>query len=545
MKNSIVLIIALFAINSFSQINGKAPVILTTSNLPIVKINTAGVAIPDEPKIDATMQIIDNGAGMMNNVTDLPNIFDNKIGIELRGASSINYPQKPYKFETRNALNVKQNVSLLGMPLESDWILLSNYNDKVFIRNTLAYKLFNEMGNYATRTRFCEVVLNDEYVGVYLLMENIKRGANRVNIAKIDATEISGINVTGGYIIKNDYWDATNSWLSNFHPIDHLDRDVNLVYEYPKPAIIAVEQKTYIQNFINDFETALYGNDFADLQNGYNKYIDVDSFIDYLIVNELARNADGFKKSSYFHKDIDTATSISKLKAGPIWDFDWAYKNINECSIYAATDGSGWAYNVNDCNPDVNSFGWTIRLMQDQNFRDKFRCRWQDLRSSIISNFNLMNYIDQTTTFLNDAQARHYQKWEHLGQNTGTPEIEQDPATFAGQVQKFKDWLTTRLIWLDANILTNAGVCNLSNKDNEIFGSGISIYPNPSNTILNIDSNNVKISKIEIIDALGKVILTQNETLKINVSGIANGIYICKIYGFDNNSKNIKIIIQH
>ena len=545
MKNSILVIIIFFAINSFSQINGKAPVTFTSSNLPIVKINTAGVAIPNEPKIDATMQIIDNGTGMMNNVTDLPNIFDNKIGIELRGASSINYPQQPYKLETRNALNVKQNVSLLGMPLESDWILLSNYNDKVFIRNTLAYKLFNEMGNYATRTRFCEVVLNDEYVGVYLLMENIKRGANRVNIAKLDATEIAGIDVTGGYIIKNDYWDATNSWLSNFHPIDYPNLDVNLVYEYPKPAIIVAEQKTYIQNFINDFETALYGNDFADLVNGYNKYIDIDSFIDYLIVNELARNADGFKKSSYFHKDIDTATGLSKLKAGPIWDFDWAYKNIDECSIYAATDGSGWAYNVNNCGGDVNSTGWIVRLLQDQNFRNKFRCRWEDLRNTTISNASLMNYIDQTTTFLNDAQGRHYQKWEHLGQDTGTPEIENDPATFAGQVQKFKDWLTLRLSWLDANIPINTGTCGLSNVNNGAFGSRIFIFPNPSNTILNIDSNNIKISKIEIIDALGKVILSQNDTLNINVSGIANGIYICKIYGFDNNSKNIKIIIQH
>ena len=156
-----------------------------------------------------------------------------------------------------------------------------------------------------------------------------------------------------------------------------------------------------------------------------------------------------------------------------------------------------------------------------------------------------MAYVDETTTLLNDAQARHYQKWEHLGQNTGTPEIENSPATFAGQVQKFKDWLTLRLTWLDANIPTNTGTCALSTNQSEAFGNAISVYPNPSSTILNIKNSNQNIEKIEIIDMFGKLIFSQNEASSVNISSVANGIYVCKIYGSDNNSKSLKIVIQH
>ncbi|MGK4568905.1 CotH kinase family protein [Flavobacterium sp. 3HN19-14] len=303
--------------------DASVPFVFSSSNLPIVIIDTDNVPIPDEPKIDGTMGIIYNGEGQINHITDAPDNFNGNIGIEMRGNYSQGLPQKPYKFETRDATLEELNVSLLGMPEEHDWLLIANYNDKVFMRNALAYSLFSQMGHYATRSQYCEVVLNGIYQGVYLLMENIKRDHNRVDIAKLTATENSGIDVTGGYIIKNDYWDDSNSWLLNYHPIDHPSYDVHLVYDYPKSEDITVQQKNYIKTFVNDLETALYGNNFADPVNGYNKYLDTDSFIDYFIVNELARNNDGFKKSSYFNKDINTPTAISKLKAGPVWDFDW------------------------------------------------------------------------------------------------------------------------------------------------------------------------------------------------------------------------------
>lgn len=530
-------------------VNAPTPFVFTTSNLPIVLVNTFGSQINDASAINATMKIIDNGIGNMNSVTDIPNNYDGKITIKLRGAYSSILPQKPYKFETVDALNVEQNVSLLGMPVENDWSLIANYNDKVFMRNNLAYKLFTDMGHYAARNQYCEVLLNGSYQGIYLLSETIKRDAQRVDISKLDVTENSGIDLTGGYIIKNDYWDASNSWLSNNHPIDHPELDVHLVYEYPKPETITTQQQTYIQTFINDYETTLYSPNFADPINGYRKYISVTSFIDYFIVNELSRNNDGFKKSSYFYKDKDSNTSIAKLKAGPVWDFDWAWKNINECSFLSVTDGSGWAHLINDCNPDVNSPGWYVRLLQDPIFQNNLRCRWEFFRSSILSSNSLNAYIDEKATYLDAAQVRHFDKWGNLGVNTGAPEVDPiDPATFDGQVTKFKNWIATRIAWLDANIPGTTVGCALS-INNQSIEESIKLFPNPTSVYLNLSiKNNEIIDSLALYDATGKLVLEVNTPTKetqINVSLLANGIYVCKIKGASSVIKIQKIVVLH
>jgi hypothetical protein len=381
-------------------------------------------------------------------------------------------------------------------------------------------------------------------------MESIKRDSNRVDIAKLDSTENTGINVTGGYIIKNDYWDSSNSWLLNYHPIDHPTFNVNLVYDYPKPTSITPQQKTYIQTYINDFETALYGANFADTLNGYKKYISTKSFIDYLIINELARNNDGFKKSSYFHKDNNTATAVSKLKAGPVWDFDWAWKNINECSIFSATDGSGWAHHINDCGPDVNSTGWFVRLMQDTVFQNTLRCRWEYFRSTILSSSNLNNYIDSISIYLNAAQNRHFQRWGNLGVSTGTPEMEADPTTFAGQITKFKDWIDLRIAWLDLNIPGNTFNCDFTSVEEiETIPANFSFFPNPANDNLTVFSNTTDlINQIELFDINGKLIMKINvnaNQVSINVTDLSNGIYICKVYNSSAKIKTEKIVLIH
>jgi subtilisin-like proprotein convertase family protein len=527
--------------------NATTPFVFTTSNLPIIIINTNGVAIVDEPSINATMGIIDNGLGNTNSVTDTPNNYNGNILIEYRGNYSQSLPQKPYKIETIDSANSELDVALLGMPEEHDWVLIANYNDKVFMRNSLAYNLFSNMGNYATRNKFCEVVVNGSYQGVYLLMESIKRDNNRVNIARLDADENTGINLTGGYILKNDYWGNNDSWLLNYHPIDHPELDIHLVYQYPKPGVITPQQQTYIQTFINNFETVLYSPNFASTTSGYSSFIDVNSFIDYFIVNELARNNDGFKKSSYFHKNKDTATSIAKLKAGPIWDFDWAWKNINECSIFSATDGSGWAHLVNDCGPDVNSPGWFVRLIQDPLFQSALHCRWNTLRTTILSNASLTNYINTTALYLQESQERHFNKWGNLGINTGTPEIENDPNTFDEQIIKFKNWITLRLAWLDANIPGDTNNCSLSVIEND--NTKIKVFPNPTKDYFSIylpeNLHNVEIN-VSIYDMLGRTIQIaklQDTNEIISVKEYKKGSYIIQIE-YENKTFKTKFLVE-
>ncbi|NMH26576.1 CotH kinase family protein [Flavobacterium silvaticum] len=539
------------SVNSWSITFGTGaatPFVFTSSNLPIVIINTNGVAIPDEPKIDALMGIIDNGPDQMNHLTDAQNGFSGNIGIELRGNYSQGLPQKPYNFETRDAAGEELNVGLLGMPSEHDWCLIANYNDKVFMRNKLAYSLFEQMGNYAARSRYCEVILNGSYQGIYLLMEKIKRDNDRVDIAKLETTENTGINATGGYILKSDYWTWEDSWQLNYHPLDHPDLDVRLVYEYPKPEDITDAQKSYIQQYIDTMETALYGEDFTDPANGYSKYLDVDSFVDYFIVNELARNIDGFRKSWFFSKDKDvSATENSKLKAGPVWDFDWAWKDIWSCSIFEATDGSGWAHLINDCSPDVNSNGWYIRLLQDPAFANRLRCRWETFRASFLSDAEVDAFINNVADELSVAQVRHFEKWGNLGINTGTPEVEQDPATFGGQINQFKNWIALRLAWLDANIPGSAENCELSVASAANPDYGVVAYPNPANTILTFKATNgIQPERVELFDLTGKSVLKVSVTNsgEMNVSGVADGIYVCRILT-KNTCKSLKVSILH
>ena len=538
-------------LNSWSLEFGSGasvPIVFSESNLPIVVINTNGQTIVDEPSISADMKIIDNGPGILNHISDVANNYNGKITIEYRGAYSQSLPQKPYKIETKDALNVDLNVSVLGMPAEHDWVLVANYNDKSFVRNTLAYKLFAEMGHYSARSKFCEVVVNGVYQGIYLFMEKLKRDSNRIAIAKLLPNENTGIDLTGGYIIKSDYWDDTNSWILNYHPLEHPDYDVRLVYEYPKPLDITAPQKTYIQTFVNDLETALYSPNFTDPINGYQKYLDTDSFIDYFIVNELSRNNDGFKKSCYLNKDKDGLTANAKLKAGPVWDFDWAWKNLWGCSIFENTDGSGWAHNVNDCFTDNYSTGWYYRLLQDVAFQNKLRCRWNYFRSTILSNSVINSYIDETASFLNQAQVRHYEKWPILGNpNSGASEVDNDPTTYAGQIQKLKDWISLRTTWLDANMPGDGTNCSLATANTTM--KHFQLAPNPAKDFIQIsNSNSELIQSIQIFDTTGKVIYFAEinaNTTTINVSGFANGIYNCKI-NYDSNKQEVsRLVVLH
>ncbi|MEO5643490.1 MAG: CotH kinase family protein [Bacteroidia bacterium] len=482
----------------------------SSSNMPIVVINTNNQTIMQTGKITADMGIIYNGTGVRNYMTDPFNNYNGKIGIEIRGNYSASLPQLPYEFETRDINGNNLDTSLIEMPSEHDWCLIAMYNDKSFMRNLLSYNSFTDMGHWGPRNELCEVVLNGEYKGVYELTETIKRDNNRVDIAKLDPNETTWPNVSGGYILKTDYWDNSNSWLLNYSPVDHPTFDVHLVYYYPKYNVIVPQQKTYIQTFVNDYETALYGPNFMDTVNGYRKYISTRSFIDYFIINELSRNVDGFKKSCYFHKEKDNANgTIGKLKAGPVWDFDWAWKDIWDCSIFQATDGSGWAYHINDCSPDINGTGWYVRLLQDSSFANELNCRWTELRATIFDTTTLFHYMDSIALYSNEAQARHYAYWGHMGAATGTPEVNPPAQSYQEEVDNLKAWIRRRIIWMDANMPGNSNSCNLTGiAAPQHSNSFVTAYPNPfeSEIQLSFMLAQPEEVQIELINALGQVV---------------------------------------
>jgi hypothetical protein len=520
-------------------------VVLDSSELPIVMINTLGQTIVEYTKIDALMDIKYNGDGSITYVTDSSNVYSGNIGIEIRGATSAGYPQHPYGIETRTAEGENYNVPLLGMPAENDWFLLSNYNDRSLIRNTLAYNLFEEMGNYSTRTRLCEVLIDSAYKGIYVFCEKIKQDNDRVDIAKLTPADTSGDDLTGGYILEQNYWDANNSFLSNYHPIDHPDFDVHFVYYYPKPDTIAAPQKLYIASFVDSLETTLYSPGFADPVLGYRKYLDVKSFIDYFIVNELSRNNDGFKKSVYFYKDKNS--NDARLKAGPVWDFDWAWKNMYGCSIFENLDGSGWAHHINDCPTDNYSCGWYVRLFQDSTFADELRCYYDSYRQTILDTTLIFAYIDSVRSLVQNAQARHFQKWPILGISGPAPEVGTVATTYNGELDTLKAWISLRLQWLDENI---PGLCpNVSiGNDQPKPVSVLHYYPNPGSGDFRFEGflSGPSPLKMTVCDLSGKIVdqvVLQAGNMQFNYQVSRRGVYYFTITNMNGLVQAGKLIV--
>ncbi|MGM0621169.1 MAG: CotH kinase family protein, partial [Bacteroidota bacterium] len=329
------------------------------------------------------------------------------------------------------------------------------------------------------------------------------------------------------------------SWLSPYSPMNHPDYNVHFVYHDPKWDELTSQQKNYIRTYVTSFEENLYGPNFDNPATGYEKYIDVESFIDYFIVNEISRNNDGFKKSRYFNKDKN-----GKIKAGPVWDFDWAWKNINECYIFKATDGSGWSYKVNNCNPGVKSPGWMIRLFYDDDFKNQTNCRYFEKRATVLSNERIFAMVDSMHQLVEKAQERHFQKWDILGKNVGAPEIGEQPLTYEGEIEKLKNWITTRLNWLDNNMV---GSCPSTTSHEWAENSGYKIYPNPATSQLSIQAAN-PVSGLQVYNLSGKLVLSKNalnaQVIHINVSQFDAGMYLLKLVDNNGQAATEKIVIQ-
>ena len=469
----------------------QEPISFDGLNLPIVMINTYGVEIPDEPRIPAYMGIINNTTGM-NYVDDDYNDYDGHITIEKRGNSSQWQDKPPYRIETVDSQGENNNVALLGMPEENDWVLYAPWQDKTMMRNVLVYQLSNEIGRYASRTRFIELFLNDEYRGIYVLMEKIKRDANRVDISKLDPDEISGDDLTGGYILKFD-WYFTGDNIGGFES-DYDGMVYN--YHYPKPSDIVPEQEEYIQNYINEFENIMLSNNYTNDTTGYPSVTNVESFVDFILLQELAKNVDAYRLSTYLYKDKESIDN--RLTAGPIWDFNHGFGN---CDYGETWETNSWLLEYNPEGGDQMAFWWEL-LWQDDNFKFKVSQRYSELRTNILSEDHIYNIIDSTVIYLGDAVDRNFSRWPLLG-NYIWPNY-YIFETYEEEINYLKSWISNRLSWMDSEIL-------LLGLENHPVISSFTLdqaYPNPFNPITNIGYELPKESfvNITIYDILGNEI---------------------------------------
>jgi subtilisin-like proprotein convertase family protein len=528
---------------TFGNTPAKANIV-TQTNIPMVILKTMGQSITSNTKITAKMSIIDNGIGAINHVTDPPNVYNGFIGINIRGSSSSGFPQKQFSVETRDSIGNNLNVSLLGMAVDNDWILYAPYTDKSLMRNRLTYDLSNDMGRWAIKGKFCEVILNGEYIGIYELTENIKRTTGRLDIAKLTQTDTTGDAITGGYIVKIDRVSGP-SWVSTYLPDPTNVYNNQITYQciYPKATNILPVQFNYIQNFVDSFETALASATFENELTGWRKYADENSFIDYFLLNELTKNVDAYTLSTFFFKDKNSKGG--KLQMGPNWDYNLAWHNADYCTGDLA---DGWIYRKNDvCQTDIPF--WWKRFMLDSLYTNHMKCRWNNLRSTILDTTNIFSKMETMALYLNESKDRHFVQWPILGIYVW-PNPAPLASTFDEELVNMKHWITDRLNWMDLNL---PGICRPLSNETLLSNKGFDVYPNPTTESIIINTQFLKDNNaiIEISNILGQVVLIQNikptslynNTQTIDLKAIQKGCYIIKII-VDGEGKGVKKIIK-
>ena len=424
----------------FGFLNEVSAQTFTSSNLPIVIITTDNYPnstqpqeILDSPRVLGNMKIIKHPDGTRNYMTDVNTPafinYNGRISIEIRGSSSQTLPKKQYGLTTLLTDNVSNNnVSLLGMPSENDWILNGMGYEPSLIRDYLFYNLARQMGEYASRTVYCEVVVNGDYVGLYVFQEKIKPDSNRVNILKITSTDNSLPNVSGGYITKSDKttgndpvaWTMLSyAWTTDF------------IHEYPDPSIVTSQQSTYIQSQFTNLETTAHNNN-TSVSNGFPSVIDIPSFVDFMLLNELGSNADGYQFSTYFHKDRN-----GKLRAGPIWDFNLTLGNDLFLWGFDRSHYDVWQFA--DGGNDGARF-WTD-LFNNPTYKCYLSKRWHELTltGQPLSESSLNEFIDATIATISEASIRENLRWANIPDQ-------------AAEIANIKTFITNRINWMTTNI---------------------------------------------------------------------------------------------
>lgn len=473
-----------------------------SSDVPIVLFhnftgNTPS-AIADQ---NAVMMVFDTKYGRAS-LTNPPAVAS-RIGINIRGSSTQGLPKSSYAVETWDEFNADAGVSVLDLPVESDWVFYApNYFDKPWIHNPFMHEVSRSIGRYSSRTRLVEVftcfnasVVNysaptvGHYNGLYVLQEKIKADAERVNVPRLEPTDTNTPAITGGYVLKIDRADAdertVNAGSQTMVFVEPQMKDYN---SYPGRAL----QQNYLAGYFNSFFSALTGGNWTNPVTGYAAWIDVDAWVDHHLLNVLSLSSDAMRFSAYFFKDRD-----KKIAMGPLWDFDrglgtsagndWRAWNprswMGSNPLNSPTDTD---YGTDFFNPTgVFANPWYSRLVKDPDFWQKWIDRYQTLRATEFSTNSLFAIIDSLTNKLGVVQSREIVKWPdstpRLGAvlpPTGWPDRSYShtfPGTYAGEVAFLKRWLTDRINFIDTNFLARP---TLSHPGGQVFiGQTVTLTP--------------------------------------------------------------------
>lgn len=451
-----------------------------TSDLPIILLhNFSGNTPPSSIDQSAVMMVFDTqfGRAALTN----PPAVTSRIGLNIRGSSTEGLPKKSFAVETWDEFNDDANVSILGMPAESDWVLYApNFYDKSWIHNPLMHNLSRSIGRYSPRAEMVEVFTSfsgstvnysgptvGHYNGLYVLMEKIKRDSERVAIERLDPHHTNAPAITGGYLLKIDRNDPDERTFGAANQsmvfVEPQMKDFNL---YPGRAL----QQNYIATYFNSFYSALTGPNWTNPITGYAAWIDVDAWVDHHLLNVLSLSSDALRLSAYLYKDRE-----QKIAMGPLWDFDralgtsaggdWrAWNPRSWMSSNPLGDPFGGDYGTDYFNPaGVFANPWYSRLLKDPDFWQKWIDRYQTLRSAEFSTNAIFAIIDSLTNNLGAVQVREILRWSDSQPRNGLvqppagwPDRSYSynfPGTYAGEVAFQKKWLADRLEFIDTNFL--------------------------------------------------------------------------------------------
>lgn len=408
--------------------------------LPVFRINTENAypILDKKNYIPGTVVIEDPDGAYWDTPRLEVKIVEN--GIRGRGNSTWDMPKKPYK------IKFDEKISIFGLGEDKEWVLLANYADKTLLRNVVAMKLSEIVGMEWTPSMLpVEVYLNDEYMGCYTFSEHKKVSKYRVDLDIVGESDNSGDAVTGDYYMEIEQnLDETTCFRTSICGIPMMFSD---------PEVPTAAQYDYIVGYFYDAESALMGSNFTDPDNGWQKYIDIESFAKAYIVNELTKNIDGnMRKSSFITKEKG-----KKLEMYHLWDYDLTLGNCNYLDDeFGATDGpEGWFIKDFSCNywtHGWNHTNWYTRLTDDPAFCAKVKEIWDKHHQELSS---IPDFIDVKAMIMEDAQKRNFKRWDIL--NTSVWPNVVVKGTYAGEVEYLKDYYTKRFRWLDGKFNVGNG----------------------------------------------------------------------------------------
>lgn len=416
--------------------------------LPVLRIDVGGKTVEKDVDVAGTIEVFEDHDGTLTDLATRTPTLASAIAFEGRGNFTWSLPKKGYAFELQDGAGNALEQSVLGLPPGSDFALYACYTDKTCLRNALVFALGQQLGRWSPRTRFVELYLDGTYKGLYMVWERIRRDAMRVELPKPAAAAAFG-DLTGGYIIRHEGGGKGSELVGTALLSRDFSTASGLVYTYHYPTLqnLTSEQGQYIRDHLQAFETAM-----ASAPASYAQWIDVPSWVDRGIVEEVTNNWDGYVHSIYMTKD--SAANGGLLGMGALWDFDLAFANGNVTGYNCNTNN--WAYQILRGAPDDVPDYW-LSLYADASFLTAWKCRYQTLRKGPLLLATFDARIAAWTAFTETARARDQAVWNTLGKNI-FPNCDQKP-TYAEEVQYLRDWIAARLTWLDAQAAAMPGSC--------------------------------------------------------------------------------------